>query len=171
MASADEGEHPAQLPKRLDSERQRLAELRQRVQAATTHATNLKARMKRDRLNAAAQAEVVADQAEAFAAHLEATTAGQSRERNPKMAEREREIAALERRNAAKLRAAGAGPLHLETPPHRGLASPVRPGTDKAAARTPAAERTSRDGFSVDFGRWPLGRRLVLAARLIVLPI
>ena len=102
---------------RLDIEQQRLAELRQRVADATARSESLKAQMIRERLNAAAQAEVIADQAEAFAANLEAGAVGEARNERIKMAEKERQIAAIERRNAAKLRKGGTGPLHLETPP------------------------------------------------------
>lgn len=102
---------------RLDREPERLAELRKRLEDATSRVEKLKRQIVSGRLNAAEQAERTANQADAFAAHLEASAEGQAREHRLRIASREREVAALERRNAARLREAGAGPLHLERPP------------------------------------------------------
>lgn len=117
MAPADEDGHLVELRKRLASEQERLAWLRQQVEQATGRAKTLKERVIRDRLRAAVQAERVADTAESFAAYLEARAGGDAGDPRLKVAQREREIAALERRNAAKLRQAGAGPVQLERPP------------------------------------------------------
>ena len=117
MAPAHEDGQLVQLRNRLATERERLAELRPRVEQATSRAKALNERSMRDRLKAADQADLVADTAESFAAYLEAKAGGGAGDPRLKVAQREREIAALERRNAAKLRQAGAGPLQLERPP------------------------------------------------------
>ena len=110
VASADRDRDLVDLRNRLAIERNRLAEMRQQVKT-------LKERGIRDRLNAADLADLVADQAESCAALLEGMAVGEARDRRLKLAQREREIAAVERRNAARLRQAGAGPMHLERPP------------------------------------------------------
>ncbi len=100
----------------LNRWRERLTALWVRADQACTQAEALKRRLVSERLEAAAQAERVADQADAFADYLERRAVGPERDRRLEMAERERMTAALERRNAARLRAAGPGPVHLESP-------------------------------------------------------
>ncbi len=117
MAPFGEDGRLAELENRLTTERNRLAEMRQRVEQAASRAKTLQERSIRDRLKAADQADLVVDTAESFATYLEARAVGDAGERRLKVAQREREIAAVERRNAAKLRQAGAGPLHLERLP------------------------------------------------------
>ncbi len=107
-----------ELRTKMAAERQRLAALRARAEQTSVDVRSLKRRIRRDRMEAAVQAERVAEQADAFADYLERRAAGPGRERRLGMAERERTIAALERRNAARLRAAGTGPVHLESPLH-----------------------------------------------------
>lgn len=119
VAAADRKAHLNELRDRLHSEQQRLAELRRRAEQATNLADDLGEKIVRDRLDAARQADRVADLAETIADRLEAEAAadagGPDTDRRLARAAREREIAAIERRNAARLREAGAGPLHLES--------------------------------------------------------
>lgn len=140
MATSDQDGHLAELRRHLASEQQRLVELRKRAEEAKQRAATLKARMIRNRLDTAAQAEVVADQAEAFAAQLEAEAGGRGDGRRLRLAEREREIAAIECRNAARLRQDGSGPLGLEAPPRlddEGGEEPPQPSRSGADAESP----------------------------------
>lgn len=114
MAGSEE--RLAKFRTRLAAEQERMAELRARAEQSAAHLETLKRRIIEDRLEAAVQAERVAEQADAFADYLERRPAGPGRERRLEMAEKERMTAALERRNAARLRAAGTGPVHLESP-------------------------------------------------------
>lgn len=117
MSPDDEERHLVELRNHLTTELNRLAELRKQLEPAANQARILTNRSIRNRLKIADLAERVAEQAETFAAHLEARAVGDARDRRLKLAQRERAIAALERRNVARLRAAGAGPLRLESPP------------------------------------------------------
>lgn len=117
--SADRNPHLDELRDRPHGEQQRLAELRRRAEQAANRADDLGEQIIRDRLDAARQADRVADLAESVADRLEAEVSAQAdrpdTDRRRARAAREREIAAIERRNAVRLREGGTAPLHLES--------------------------------------------------------
>jgi hypothetical protein len=111
------------MRERLVDERERLVEVREylverreRLAAARVgERGRLTEQILRVRDEAAERAERIAEQAEAYAAYLESSATSEGDRDRLSRAKAERTIAAVERRNAAKLRSAGIGAVHLES--------------------------------------------------------